>query len=169
MTQSDLAAVAPSVSLLPGAAVVARIRRLVVAALIAGVGYATFAAASRAYCPGGFSADGGFVDAAGDPTDVAPQCISVTLRPSPLVLIAIAVIVVWALHAVLRRAADEASALRILDRATLIVAIVAVASLVISQVWFALIPITEWFDTGVLVFPFPFGLVDMVVGPMTAS
>ena len=39
---------------------------------------------------------------------------------------------------------------------------------VVSQVWFALIPISDWDGTGILFYPFPFGAVDMVVTPMTA-
>ena len=47
--------------------------------------------------------------------------------------------------------------------------ILAVASVVISQVWFALIPITDWDGTGAFVYPYPFGAVDMQITPLQTS
>ncbi|MDE0546138.1 hypothetical protein [Microbacterium sp. C7(2022)] len=154
---------------LPGAAVIARIRRLLIVAVTAVAGYAMFMTASKGYCPGGITGDGRFLDAAGNPTDLAPSCISMTLQPSGLVYLALAAIVIGALTRVLNRAGDESSAVRILDRAAAIVAIVAVASVIISQVWFSLIPITSWDGTGTFVYPFPFGSVEMTTSPMTGS
>ncbi|MCD2443094.1 hypothetical protein LQ757_12495 [Agromyces sp. SYSU K20354] len=158
----------PSANLatLPGAAVLLRVRRLLVLALIMSLVYGFFTHVSKSYCPGGFSGDGGFVDADGRPTDVAPSCISLTLGPSWLVYAAIGVAVFMAITRVLKRAATEADALRILDRAAAFIGILAVASIVISHVWFALIPIDES-GTGAFLFPFPFGAVTVDISPMT--
>ena len=155
-------------SSLPGREIVSRIRRLVVVGVLAALGYSMFMTASKGYCPGGVSTDG-FVDAAGDPTDVAPSCLNLTLQPSPLILAGIAVIIFWALTRVLRVAVDAPAAIRIIDRAAAVISILAVASVVISQVWFALIPITDWDGTGAFFYPFPFGAVDMQITPLQTS
>ena len=147
---------------LPGTEIIARIRRLLVVGVLAALGYAAFMSASKGYCPGGIG-DGGFIDAAGDPTDVAPRCVNLTLGPSPLIFAVIVGIAFWALTRVLRRAVDVPSAIRVVDRAAAAIAILAVASVVISQSWFALIPITDWDGTGSFFYPFPFGSVDMVI------
>lgn len=166
MSNSLLTRTAAAASPSAGAPVIARIRRLVIAALVAGFGYAALTQASSSYCPGGFDSDGNYVDWAGNATDVVPSCVNLALRPSPFVLIAIAAIVVWALGAVIRRATDETAALRLIDRAALAVIIVAAASLFISQVWFGLLPVTSWDGTGTFVYPFPFGSVEMTTSEM---
>ncbi|RLQ81556.1 hypothetical protein D9V28_13335 [Mycetocola zhadangensis] len=152
---------------LPGAAIVARVRRLLIVAVGALLGYSVLASASSGFCPGGVNSDGGFLDASGAAVDAAPLCVQLTLRPSVVVYLAVAGIVLFALGRVLRTAEDEHSARRILDRAALLVMATVVACVVISQVWFAMLPITEWDGTGTFVYPFPFGSVDMVTTPMT--
>lgn len=154
---------------LPGAEILAQVRRLLIVGVLSVVGYSMFAKGSKGYCPGGVTADGGFIDAAGDATDNAPLCVNLTLQPSGLVLIAIAAIVIGALSLVLRRAANVPSAIRYLDRAAAAVVILAVASLVISHVWFAMIPITEWNGTGTFFYPFPFGSVELETAPMSVG
>lgn len=158
---------APGAGTLAGAEIIARIRRLIIVAMLAAWGYSLFTVASKGYCPGGITGDGAFLDASGQITDVPPECISLLLKPSPLVFIALAAIVVLTLSAVQRHAIDTASALRYLNRAIFIVLIVAVASAVIARVWFSLIPLQDWPETGTLIYPFPFGAVDMTVKPVT--
>lgn len=68
---------------LPGVAVIAEIRRVLITALVAVFVYSTLMVASRSYCPGGVDGSGGFIDSAGQPTDQAPVCMDLTLRPSP--------------------------------------------------------------------------------------
>ncbi len=151
---------------LPGAPVIARIRRVLVLALLLALAYTVFSSGSKASCPGGFGGEGGFIDAAGEPTTQAPLCISVSLQPSPLVFLGIALIVFLAIGRVLG-ASDEARAVQILDRAAAGVAILALAALAISQLWLALLPITEIDPASYQVFgPFPFGGVDIDVMPM---
>lgn len=158
----------PGTALLPGSVVIARIRRLLYVALAAGVLYSMFVSASKSGCPGGITDTGAFIDANGQPTDIAPVCVNMTLRPSPLVLIAIAAIVLWAIDRVLRRADTEASAVRILDRAALAIMIAAAVSVVIAQVWFALTPLYGLDGAGTYLWPFPFGSVDLQTSPMSA-
>jgi hypothetical protein len=164
----DVAIAAPGVTL-PGAAVIARIRRLISVTVVAGVLYCVFLGASKGGCAGGITGDGGFLDANGDLTDLAPSCVSMSLRPSPLMLLVLAGMVLFALRRVLRRAGDEASAIRILDRTALAVLLVAAVSVVIAQVWFGLIPMYGIGDSGTYIWPFPFATVDFVTSPMTPS
>ena len=150
--------------------IVAHIRRLLVVALASGIAYALFLGASKGYCPGGFDADGGFIDAAGRATTAAPMCVTLTLGPSPIVYAAIAFIVIFAISKVLKKAPDGEAAVQILGRATAVIGILIAVSIVIAQVWFALIPVTEWSSSGPYAFyyPFPFGSVDLAIAPMTA-
>lgn len=81
---------APATSLLAGAPVIARIRRLLVVVVIAGFLYTTLMTAQKQSCLGGSAADG------------QPTCTSVVFSPSPIVLLALAVVVFIALGRVLR-------------------------------------------------------------------
>jgi hypothetical protein len=165
-SRSEAPAIARS---LPGSEIIARVRRLLVVGLAGAVGYSLFMTSGKGYCPGGVSADGSFVDAAGEPTDTAPMCVYLDLHPSPVIFIALAAIVLTAITLVLRRAADSSSALRYLDRAAAAIAILAIASVVISQIWFALIPITDWDGAGTFFYPFPFGSVELRTEPMSVG
>ncbi|GAA1923630.1 hypothetical protein GCM10009775_14990 [Microbacterium aoyamense] len=160
--------IAPSeLTRLPGAPIIARIRRLIWTAIGSALVYSTFISASKGGCPGGVDADGGFVDANGVATEIAPMCTSLTMRPSWIVLVALAAIVLGVLGRVLRRAEDETAALRMLDRAALAIMVIAGASIVIAQVWFAMIPLDGFGGTGTYVYPFPFGAVELDTYPMT--
>jgi len=169
MTQISRPEASATATSLPGFEIIARLRRLLVVGAAAALGYSLFMTSGKGYCPGGVSADGGFLDAAGNPTDTAPMCVYLDLHPSPVIFIALAVIVFTAITMVLRRAADAPSAIRYLDRAAAAVAILAIASVVISQIWFALIPITDWDGTGTFFYPFPFGSVDLRTEPMSVG
>ncbi|GAA2968108.1 hypothetical protein [Microbacterium schleiferi] len=158
-------------SVLPGVEIVAAIRRVATVAALALLAYMTFTRGSAGACVGGVGADGGYIDANGDPTDVAPQCISLALEPGPVVIIAVVLTFIVALTLVIRRAQTVPAALRILDRATLVILAIAAVSLVVSLVWFGLLPIRDWSPDGEwgFVFPFPFGSVDLSITPMQAS
>jgi hypothetical protein len=138
-----------------------RARALVLWALGASLLYATLAA-STASCPGGFTADGGFLDANGDPTSVQPQCVQLTLQPGPAVYVAIALTVVIALGRA-ARAVDVQTALRTLDRASILVVAIAVVSMIVAVLWFQAIPVPP--DGGTVLFPFPFGGGTMTITP----
>ena len=152
-------------SSLPGASILLRVRGLIWSALGAGLLYGIVTNASRSACPGGYAADGGYLDADGRPTDLVPQCISLTLQPSIFVSAAIVVVVLAALTRVLKRAGGEADAFRIIDRARIVLIALATGSILISHVWFWLIPIAGWDGSGMLWFPFPFGSVTMEAYP----
>lgn len=155
--------------LLAGHAVIARIRRLLILTLIVGVVYSAVTAASAGGCLGGVDGSGGFIDSQGRPTDVAPMCVQVTLRPSPLVFVAIGLIVLLALGRVLK-AVDEQTALRTLDRAAAGIGVLAVVAIVVSHVWFQLVPVQELMAGSWTVFsPFPFGTIDVTTDPMTGT
>jgi hypothetical protein len=115
------------------------------------VGYAFLSNGSRAFCPGTGPA--------------ADSCVSLHLHPSPFVFAALAFVVLVAIGRVLRRAGTEADAIRILDRAALVGTAIAGVSLLVSVVWFGLIPLESWNGGGTFFFPFPFGSVDLTVTP----
>jgi len=118
--------------------VVARIRRLIVVGVLATVAYSFLIVATRGFCPGGAASDSDLTDDAGTLNGTAPTCISITLRPSPVLHVVIAAIV-----------------------------IVTVASIVIAQVSFMLIPLVEWNGAGTFSYPFPFGAVETVISTPT--
>ncbi|TFV84409.1 hypothetical protein E4V99_04935 [Microbacterium sp. dk485] len=74
-------------------------------------------------------------------------------------------VLVGALTRVLRRAADEPSALRILNRAAVAIPALAVTAIVVANVWFSVIPLFGIDDSGTYIWPFPFGSVDFQVEP----
>lgn len=154
---------------LPGVAVIAQIRRVVIVALIAALLYPTLMVASRGYCPGGFDGSGGFIDASGRPVDEAPLCVQLTLGPNPLVYLGIAMIVLLALGRVMN-ASDQAAALKTLNRASIGVAVIVGLAIVVSHIWFFMIPMEEFTSGSWTVFsPFPFGSFDVTTTPMTAE
>ncbi|WKT90697.1 hypothetical protein QYR02_07150 [Microbacterium maritypicum] len=162
-TPSETTAVAG----LPGVQVIARIRRLLILAVIAALVYPALMVASRATCPGGIDGSGGFIDGSGLPVDEAPLCIQLTLGPSPLVYAGIAAIVLIALGRVMK-ASDEHGALKVLNRAAIGVGALVAVAIVISHVWFFLIPMEGFTsDSWTVVSPFPFGNIDVTTTPMT--
>lgn len=152
---------------LAGAPVIRAIRSMIICALIASAVYGMVVHASRGFCRGGSTGDGGYLGADGKATDAVPQCIQLTLSPSVFVFIAFGGIVLWALGAVTKRARTEAHALRILGRAMLAISITMFASVIIAFVWFFLMPVDQWDGTHAgFLFPFPFGAVDLSITPM---
>jgi hypothetical protein len=151
-----------------GIDVVKSIRRLVVITLISAFVYGVALTASRGFCAGGVAATGGFVDSTGHPTDVVPQCFQLTLGPSPFIFAAMALIVVVALDRVIARAHSVTDAVRIVDRTVYWVVGLAAASIVISHLWFWLMPTTGWGEgTGLwITSPFPFGAINLEISQL---
>ncbi|MGN7797803.1 hypothetical protein [Leifsonia sp. 22587] len=139
-----------------------RARTLVLWALGAAILYSSLRA-SKGSCPGGFDCDGGFVDASGQPTSVAPQCVQLELQPAPVVYLAIGLAVIIALTRA-ARAADIDAALRIMKRAAVVVVGIAVVSMLIAILWFQGMPMPT--TTSTVVYPFPFGGGTTTVTPM---
>lgn len=155
-----------AIAALAGATVIGRIRRLLIVAMVAGLLFPAFTRGSRGFCFGGTDAEGGFVDSSGQAVDEAPRCVTLNLGPHPLLFVGIAVIVLLALGRVMR-AADEAAALRTLDRAAILVVAAVLLAAVISQVWFRMVPM-ETFDSDSwsLFSPFPFAIIDVDIEPI---
>jgi len=152
-----------------GAAVVARIRRVLIVAVIAALVYPSLLVASRGYCPGGVDGDGGFIDASGRSVDEAPLCVQMTLGPNPLMFVGIALIVLLALGRVMK-ASGEPAALKTLDRAAIGVAALAGLAIVVSHVWFSMIPMEGFSSGSWSVFsPFPFGNIDITTTPLVGE
>lgn len=152
---------------LPGVTVIARIRRVLIVAASAAVLFPAFMSSSKGYCPGGFDENGGFIDATGKSVEEAPQCVQLTLAPGPLVFVGIALIVLIAIGRVMK-ATDEHAALRTLDRSAIAVAALVVVAIVVSQVWFQMVPLDDFNDGSWSLFsPFPFGNINVEITPMT--
>ncbi|BDZ65410.1 hypothetical protein [Agromyces mangrovi Wang et al. 2018] len=141
-----------ALSTLPGAAVLRRTRRLLITGLVTALAYSVLSSASKGYC----ADPAGPADNGGQATDAAVNCVTLSLQPSGIAYLAIAVIVLFAIGRVLRRATDEASAIRILDHAALVMIGVVAAWLIVTHVSFWTIPFE--FDGGVPTLPgFTFG------------
>lgn len=152
---------------LPGAAMLRRLRALIVVAAITAFAYSGMVAASKSQCFGGFGTDGGYIGTDGRASETAPLCVSATLHSSPVILIAIAVIVVVAIGRVLARARDEASAILTFQRAGLVVIVLAVVSIIVGYAWFALNPLDGFLGEGFHYLGFPFVTADVTTAPMT--
>lgn len=133
------------VAALPGAMIVRRIRRLVLVALVGLVVYSALVTASRGMCT----------------DDVLPSCVQVDMRASPVMVVAVVATLLWALTRVLRRADDEAAALRILDRTAVVMVALLALAVVASQLWLRLVPLENWSGTGWFGLPFPFSTVEL--------
>ncbi|WP_400994848.1 hypothetical protein [Agromyces sp. GXQ0307] len=156
-----------ALSTLPGAAVLHRVRRLLGWAIGAGLAYSVIGGAGKSSCPGGFTGDGGYLDAAGQATEVAPQCVTLTLEPSGFAYAVIAIVVFVTIGRVLRYAVDQADAIRRLDRAVVGIVVFVLAWTVITQASFARISLESWDGTGPFFFDGTvFGQVDVDVSSM---
>ena len=135
----------PAVQERPWSAVLRAARRSLVICLVAGFSYSFLTTGSRG----------------GSTGPVAPGQpeyeVNLTLQPSPLVFLAIAVIYFTALHRALTRASDEAIAVRAFRRASLVVGIVATCSVLIADIWFFASPLGGWPEPNTWLAPFPFG------------
>lgn len=164
MTSSDTINVRQSVVFIDPVLVL--VRRLIITALIAAVGYSVFSTASQGYCPGGVRADGTLIDRLGNPTEVVPACITMTLRPSPLVYLVLALIVARAVTRAVQVERDEA--LRVLGRAGPTVIITTVFAVVLTMAAFFSISLESW--DGATAPPIPGWLViDVVITPMQGA
>ncbi|KJL33101.1 hypothetical protein [Microbacterium oxydans] len=162
----SLTQTSPHTTALAGVAVIARIRRVLILAVILALAYTVVLSGSAGYCPGGFDGNGGFIDSAGQATDQAPMCVTLQLRPSILIYAALGLIVLLAIGRVMK-ASDELVALRILDRAAIAIVVLAVVAMAVSVVWFRMIPIQDFTGGSWSVFGlFPFGVVSVDITPM---
>lgn len=152
---------------LPGAVVIAGIRKMLIWTVVAGVVYSVFMSGSKGICPGGIDANGGFIDADGRSVEQAPLCVSLSLHPSVFVYVGIALIVLFALGRV-TKAVDARAALRTMERAIQGAGLLVAIALVVSHVWFQLTPLEQFSsDSWTYFSPFPLGVIDVSTDPMT--
>lgn len=116
---------------LHGAAVLHRVRRLLIWALVTGIAYSVLGGAGAAYCPG----------------RSATRCVSAQLEPSAGVFVGLAVVVIVTLGRVLRTAADESEAIRRIDRTVVWIVGFVIVWTVITHVSFATIDLSTWDGT----------------------
>ncbi len=145
---------------------VARIRRLAGFALGSTLVYSWLTRASMGGCFRGVSSDGGLIDAAGQPTTEVPQCITVTLGPSWFFIAAVAIAVLVVLNHVLSRSRDVDSAIRVLDRAVLVIVFGSLAAVVIGYLWFAQLSLDDFRGAYSFLNPFLVANITIDVSPM---
>ena len=158
----------PSDVLLPGAAIIIGIRTLLIWAIVAAVMLATFLHGSMSSCSGGVTGSGGFTDADGQPTDIAPMCGSVTMSASPFVYVAIALIVVLSLTRMLRRADTIDDALRVVNNARMAIVVLTLVTFVVGFWAISTVRVDDWSSYSLL-HPFPFATYDISTRPMGAT
>jgi hypothetical protein len=151
---------------LSGTAVLRRVRSLLVMALAGALIYSILTTATWARCLGGYDGTGGFIDGSGGATDLAPVCLTVTLRPNSTMYAVIALVVIGALSSILKKARSEVDALRYLTAARVVIVVLVIISVVVSHVWFWTLPVDDW-NGGATNFisPNPFGSVTAIVAP----
>ncbi|MGO4104635.1 hypothetical protein AB4Y63_11820 [Leifsonia sp. YAF41] len=132
----------------------ARTGMLVATAVLSAVAYWILGNASRVTCPGGVNADGSYLDSAGNPTDVAPVCISLTLQPNSLVFILLAATVIGAVAIARRFATSVQQARWILDGSLLLLIAIVIVCLSTSYQTLFAIPLTDWQPGSPVPIPF---------------
>ena len=155
-------------ALLPGAEIIVGIRSLLIWAIVAAGMLALFLRGSMSSCSGGLSGDGGFVDSQGRPSDVAPMCGSVIMSASPLVYVAIALIVLMSLTWILGRADTVDRALRIVNNARMIILVLTLVTFVVGYWAIMTLRVEDWNNYSILI-PFPFTTFDISTNPMGAN
>lgn len=133
----------------PWATVVRAARRTLITCLVVCCVYSFLVTGSR-----------GGTTAPADPHQPVLE-VNLTLRPTPLVFLAIAVVFFTALHRVLNRTSDEASAVRVFRRASLVAVLIAACSVLVADIWFFASPIGGWPEPNTWLAPFPFGSLDV--------
>lgn len=146
-----------TVPALRGWALLVEVRQLLINCLVVGILYSAFTTGSR----------GGITESSG-PGQPAYE-VNLTLHPSPIIYVAIAVACFYSIHRVLTHVTDEASAIRVFRRASLVVVLIAAGSVVIADVWFFTSPLAGCPAPGTWIAPFPFGSQVVSTKIMTGS
>ncbi|MBF4573210.1 hypothetical protein ITJ64_11845 [Herbiconiux sp. VKM Ac-1786] len=142
-------------------AVSPRIRRVVIVAIVSAAVYWLLTTASSGRCDGPGTqvpdGNGGLL--------VSQECLQLTLSPSPLMVVAFAVILLVAVRRASVASIDRADARRTLDRAATAIALLAAAAVVISLAWFAVLAGSEWTPGTPFSYllPFPFAALDVEI------
>jgi hypothetical protein len=152
---------------LPGERILSRAFWLIVVAVASGFAYSTLLLGSHGGGRGGMDANGNYLDANGNPTTTPPVEMNAVLHANPAILVLLGVIVLGAIILVLRFARDEHTAVRIINLAMIVVAVVAVCCVVAGYVWFFATPLDHWTGNGLHYSGFPFASVNVTTQPMT--
>jgi len=157
---------------LPGAIVLARVRRLLILTLICSLVYSALTTASRTTCPGGFDGGGGYLDGNGDPTEIAPTCLSLSLQPNPLIFVVLALVVIGAISSALKKSTTETDALRYIDSAAAVVGVLVAVCVVVGHIWFWRLPASDWAGgdaTLTAIYRLPFAVVETEISPLLSN
>ncbi|MFF1879671.1 hypothetical protein [Leifsonia sp. NPDC058230] len=156
MTTTGTSAVeAGELSKLPAGPILVRLRRVLITTAVAAALYTVLSTGSVATCSSGEATDAGDM--------VQGTCANLVLRPSWCVYAALAVILFVAIGRVARRASTVHEALRLLDRAAIVIVALAVVSAAIGLVWMSLVPLDALTGGGTLIFPFPFSAPELTI------
>ncbi|WP_348787693.1 hypothetical protein [Leifsonia sp. NPDC080035] len=144
MPTREYAHVDPGVaSRLPAGPILMRLRRVLLSAAAAAFVYTALGNGSRMECVGGGDTQPG-------------TCVGLSVHPGWPVYAALAVILFVAIGRVARRASTTPEALRILDRAAILMIAIVLVSVVVGTVWMFLVPLDAVHETRTVIFPFPF-------------
>ena len=146
---------ATSLSTLPGATVIRRIRGMLLSAMGTALVYGLVGTASKGAC----------FDSVSEKAAGESSCVNLTLHPSPIVYTAIAVAVIVAITLVLRPGRSEASALKVMDRTVTVIIVGTLAWAALTMVSFFAIPMEPPGLDGTFTIPFTFGNVDVDFTP----
>jgi hypothetical protein len=162
---SELAA-PPELDAVIGRGWIVEVRRYTLWILAIAVFHTIASSGSRSYCPGGVTGAGDYLDANGEITAQVPNCLAMTLQPSPFAYLALALGFVSILTVLIRRGTILADARRQFSRSAILSTIVIVLWTGASLYSLFTFPI-ELYDGG-LARPdgFIFGDVEVDISPM---
>ncbi|WP_146079142.1 hypothetical protein [Pseudoclavibacter sp. RFBA6] len=162
---SELAA-PPELDAVIGRGWIVEVRRYILWILAIALFHTIASGGSRSYCAGGVTGAGDSLDANGEITDQVPNCLAMTLQPSPFAYLALALGCVSILTVLIRRGTILADARGQFTRSAILFTIVIVLWTGVSLSSLFTFPI-ELYDGG-LARPdgFIFGNVEVDISPM---
>jgi len=153
----------PLTAELPGAAILVSVCRLLMWALVSAIGYSMLMTGSRGACAGRMTSGDAPVEPSTGTAGTDQSCVQLLLTPSPFVYVVLMAIVLVGVVVASRKVSTEADLQRILNRVAIFSAAFAVFCLVVSQIWFALIPLDGWNGQGTFFTPYLVGDVELRV------
>ena len=150
-------------AVLPGAAILVSVRRLLTWTLLSAIGYSMLMTGSRGTCSVGMTSGVAPIEPSTGSVGADPLCVQLLLTPSPFVYVILMAIVLVGVVVASQKASTEAELHRILNRFAIIAAAFAAFCLIVSQIWFKLIPLDGWSGQGTLFTPYLVGNVELLV------
>lgn len=140
------------VTSMPGGVTFVAVRKLVLLGFGLSVGYGFLATASKGFCPD----SGPILD------DGSHQCVQVSMRPLPLIFIAIVALIYSAISRISTRVSTIENALLVVENRARAMTLLVVVSLVVGHLWFWLVPESiDYSQSWGVVYPFPFVLAEV--------